>query len=122
MVHTVAGTNAAAARLACKPILAMRAPQVMRGPGLPVLPWTWRATIAADAMFCANATSSFEIDFIRAKEKSTDLQFTEKFNWRRGNFEGTVELSPEEDVLAYRIGFIASCVCRELAEQVNGAD
>jgi hypothetical protein len=75
---------------------------------------TWKATIVADATYCATGSGGFEIDFIRIKEYAPDVQFTEKYRWLRGQFDVTVELTMDEAIREHRIGFIAPCVCREI--------
>jgi hypothetical protein len=75
---------------------------------------TWKATIVADATYCATGSGGFEIDFIRIKEYAPDVQFTEKYRWLPGQFDVTLELTMDEAVLEHRIGFIAPCVCREI--------
>jgi hypothetical protein len=53
--------------------------------------------------------------FISIQEYSpVELQFTERFQWREGQFEVSLELSADEAVLEYRIGFVAACVCRDI--------
>ena len=101
------------AEIACKPMLSFRNVREVRRPIPPLVPWTWRATIVADARFCATRWGGFEIDFIRIKEYSTDLQFTERLRWSAGQFDVSFELAADESILEYRIGFIAPCVCRE---------
>jgi hypothetical protein len=101
------------ADVACKPMLSFRNVREVRQPIPPIVPWTWRATIAVDASFCATRSGAFEIDFVRIKEYSPDLQFTERFRWNTGQFEVSLELAHDESILEYRIGFIAPCVCRE---------
>ena len=103
------GMNAFAA-VTCKPILSIKNVREIRTPNLQ--PWTWKATIIADLTYCATANGFFEIDFVRIKEYSPDIQFTEKFSWMDGQFELAMELVADEAILDYRIGFIAPCVCR----------
>ena len=76
------------------------------GPGKRRL-WPTRA-------YCATKSGNFEIDFIRIKEYSLDVQFTEKVRWSSGQFDVSVELAADESIHDYRIGFIAPCVCREI--------
>lgn len=109
-------TSALSQVLACRPSLSTKAVQEVRPASPQPLPWTWRATIAADANFCATRSGNFEIDFIRLKENSSDLQFTQTFRWTENPFDIAVELSPDEAILEFRIGFIAPCVCREVGE------
>jgi hypothetical protein len=101
------------AEVACKPMLSFRNVREVRQPIPPIVPWTWRATIVADARFCATRSGAFEIDFVRIKEYSLDLQFTERFRWSTGQFDVSLELAVDESILEYRIGFVAPCVCRE---------
>lgn len=101
------------AEIACRPMLSFRNVREVRQPIPPLTPWTWQATIVADSRFCATRWGGFEIDFVRIKEFSTDLQFTERFRWSAGQFDVSFELASDESILEYRIGFIAPCVCRE---------
>jgi hypothetical protein len=104
----------ALAAVTCKPILSIRNVRELRTAERPVQPWTWKATIVADASFCATKSGHFEIDFIRIKEYSLDVQFTEKYRWSLGQVDVSMELAADESILDYRIGFIAPCVCREI--------
>jgi hypothetical protein len=106
------GAAAATPTVSCKPILTMGATSDTRTS--PILPYLWKATMVADATHCATRSGSFEIDFIRIKEHSPDLQFTEQYRWKAGQFEISLELSGDEAVLEHRIGFVAPCVCREI--------
>jgi hypothetical protein len=100
------------AELACKPMLSFRNVREIRSQA-PIAPWTWRATLVSDVSYCATRTGSFEIDFVRMKEYSPDLQFTEKLQWARGQFDVSIELDASEFITEYRLGFVAPCVCRE---------
>ena len=104
----------ALAAITCKPILSVRNVRELRTADRPVQPWTWKATIVADNAHCATAAGAFEIDFIRIKEYSPDMQFTERYKWTPGQFEVTMELAADESIHDYRIGFIAPCVCQAL--------
>jgi len=101
------------AEIACKPLLSFRNVREIRSAGTPVAPWIWQASIVADTSFCATRSGSFEIDFIRIKEYAADLQFTERLRWNAGQFDVSFELVADESILAFRLGFIAPCVCRE---------
>ena len=68
----------------------------------------------ADPSYCATRSGNFEIDVIRTKEYSPDMQFTEKYRWNAGQFDVSIELRADEAIEDYRIGFIAPCVCREI--------
>ena len=103
----------ALAAITCKPILSIRNVREIRTSAMPQ-PWQWQATIAADASYCATKSGNFEIDFIRIKEYSLDMQFTEKVRWSSGQFDVSIELAADESIHDYRIGFIAPCVCRDI--------
>ena len=102
----------AAPTVACKPLLSTRDVRTARES--PILPYEWKVTVFADARHCATHSGTFEIDFIRIKEYAPDLQFTEKFRWKDGQFDVSLELAGDEAVLEHRIGFVAPCVCRDI--------
>jgi hypothetical protein len=104
----------ALAAVTCKPILSIRNVRELRTADRPVQPWTWKATIVADASYCATKSGNFEIDFMRIKEYSLDMQFTEKYRWSPGQIDVSIGLAADESILDYRIGFIAPCVCRDI--------
>ena len=108
-----AATSALAA-ITCKPILSIRNVRELRTANMPIQPWIWKAAIVADNAFCATAAGAFEIDFIQIKEYAPDVQFTERYKWTAGQFDVTMELTADESIHDYRIGFIAPCVCRAL--------
>jgi hypothetical protein len=108
---TPAATRAHSA-ITCKPLLSIKNIREIRT-SIILQPWIWKATIVADASYCATGSGSFEIDFIRIKEYSPDVQFTERYRWTPGQFDVTIELAADESIHDYRIGFIAPCVCRE---------
>ena len=100
-------------QLACKPFLSITSiKEVQRS--TPALPWRWDATVVADNNHCATRSGSFEVDFLRIKENAPDLQFTEKFRWTEGQFDVSMELTSDEAILEFRVGFIAPCVCRQI--------
>jgi hypothetical protein len=104
-----AGTSA---QVACKPLLSVKPVQDTRTSLLLASPSRWSATIAADTSFCATRFGRFEIDFVRIKEDAPDLQFTQVFHWSQDTVDVSMDLTPGEAILEYRIGFIAPCVCR----------
>jgi hypothetical protein len=106
-------TNALAA-ITCKPLLSIKNVRELRTAERPVQSWTWKATIVADASYCATKSGNFEIDLIRIKEYSPDMQITEKYRWNPGQFEVSIELAGDEAIEDYRIGFISPCVCKEI--------
>jgi hypothetical protein len=104
----------ALAAVTCKPILSIRNVRELRNTEQPVQAWTWKATIAVDASYCATRSGNFEIDFIRIKEYSLDVQFTERYRWSAGQIDVSMELVADESILDYRVGFIAPCPCRDI--------
>src|SRR5215213_11605931 len=102
------------AAISCKPILSIRSVRELRTANMPLQPWLWKATIVADNAYCATTGGGFEIDFIGLKEFAPDVQFTEKHRWTPGQFDVAMELTADEAIHDYRIGFIAPCVCRAL--------
>ena len=108
-----AATSALAA-VTCKPILSIRNVREIRAAEMSIKPWIWKATIVADNAFCATAAGAFEIDFLRIKEYSADVQFTERYQWTAGQFDIAMELTADEAIQDYRIGFVGPCVCRAM--------
>ena len=100
------------AQVACKPFLSIASVKEVRM-SPPALPWKWNATVVADNNHCASRSGGFEVDFLRIKENAPDLQFTEKFRWTEGIWV-SMELTSDEAILGYRIGFISPCVCRQI--------
>jgi len=106
--------TSALAAITCKPILSIRNVREIRAAEMSIKPWIWKATIVVDNAFCATAAGAFEIDFVRIKEYSADVQFTERYKWTAGQFDIAMELTADEAIQDYRIGFIGPCVCRAL--------
>jgi hypothetical protein len=112
----------ALAQIACKPRLSFKTISEIASPGSHIARKTWKASVFADTTFCATRSGSFEIDFVRIKENSTDLQFTERFRWAAGRFDVQFEMTADESILELRIGFIAPCVCREFPDHEADQD
>ena len=106
------GVTNSSSQIACKPLLTIKNVREVRPSASPAVPWTWRATIIADISHCATQSGRFEVDFVRIKENSPDIQFTERFHWKPLQFDVSMELTSDESILEQRIGFIAPCVCR----------
>ena len=113
------GTANIWAQVACKPLLSIKSVRDVRASHAPASPWRWTAVVVGDARHCATRSGNFEIDFVRTKENAPDLQFTEKFRWQHDEFGIAMELTSDESVIDFRIGFIAPCVCRPIAELVS---
>ena len=120
LLFLLPGATGAWSQVACKPLLSLKSVRDVRAASTPTIMWRWSATIVADARHCATRSGAFEIDFVRMKENSPDLQFTEKFRWLHGQFDVSMELTSDESILELRIGFIAPCVCRPVARLSNG--
>jgi hypothetical protein len=114
------GAASAWSQVACKPLLSLKSVRDVRAASTPTIPWRWSATIVADAGHCATRSGNFEIDFVRMKENSPDVQFTEKFRWQHDQFDVSMELTSDESILEFRIGFIAPCVCRPIDQLSSG--
>jgi hypothetical protein len=102
-------------QVACKPFLSVTSAHEVRPSG-PTFARKWIAIVVANTRHCATGSGPFEIDFVRIKENSPDLQFTEKFRWQHDESRISTEMNSDESILTYRIGFIAPCVCRSIAE------
>jgi hypothetical protein len=118
----ISGVASAWSQISCKPLLSLKRVQDVRIASVPAAPWRWSATIVTDARHCATQSGTFEIDFVRIKENAPDLQFTEKLRWQPVEFEVSMELTSDEAILDFRIGFIAPCVCRPVAELSLGPE
>ena len=70
------GSASSMSQVACKPLLSIKSVREVRSPSPQPLPWRWNATIVADTGFCATRSGNFEVDFVRIKEYSPDIQFT----------------------------------------------
>jgi hypothetical protein len=95
----------------CRPIITLKTVQTT---ALHDMKRDWTAILDVNVFFCATSFGRFEMDFIREKENAPDMQFTERFEWRPGETTISIELAQDESIAAYRIGFIAPCVCREV--------
>ena len=107
------GASSSLAQVACKPFLFINSVREDRA-YTPSLQWKWKATIRTDNSHCATRSGNFEVDFVRLKENSPDLQFTQRFRWNEGQFDIAMDLTADEAILEFRVGFIAPCPCREI--------
>jgi hypothetical protein len=113
LCFVVPAPSTSLSQVVCKPILSIKTVREVRA-FTPTLQWKWNATLNADTNHCATRSGNFEVDFVRVKENSPDLQFTQQFRWNQGHFDILMELTWDEAILDFRIGFIAPCVCREI--------
>ena len=74
----------------------------------------WTARIAVDASACATSSGGFFIRFVRTKEDSPDLAFSELFTWRPGVIEVSTIFAADEAVLHFSIGYVRPCACRAI--------
>jgi hypothetical protein len=107
--------------LSCKPLLTIKDVRFSEVQSLrrtwskvPLSLRVWMATLLVDASRCATSSGRFEIDFVGLGETGPYFQFTEQFTWNPGQTEVSVDMSADEAILDYRVGFIAPCVCREM--------
>ena len=72
----------------------------------------WSAILAVDACQCATTSGSFYVNFVRLKEMTPDLLFSEQFTWNPGPIEISVKFWLDEAVLDYWVGYVPICPCR----------
>jgi hypothetical protein len=72
----------------------------------------WSAVVAVDASQCATASGRFYVNFVRIKEMTPDLLFSEEFTWSPGRMEISLDVWLDEALLDYWIGYVALCPCR----------
>lgn len=111
MLGILTGTPQPQCAIACKPFVAIKDVQIS---DVQEKQRVWTAVLVVDGTRCATSSGRFEIDFTRAKETAPDMQFTEQFEWKPGEFKVSLDLWWDETMTDFRIGFIAPCVCREL--------
>ena len=88
--------------VACRPLLSPKAVREVRPSSSQPLPWKWHATIIADTSFCATRSGNFEVDFVRIKEYSSDLQFTQRFRWTQDQFDAMGQVRATGDQATFR--------------------
>src|SRR5262245_11050898 len=83
------GTAQAAAQQRCRPALTLKETRIS-----PVrdMQRTWTGALAVDASRCATTSGAFEIQFTRQKEYSADMWFAERFTWRTGQTEVSLDI------------------------------
>ena len=100
----------AMARIACKPALTFKEVRFSEAHNH-LRKWT--EILSVDASHCAATSGPFEIKFVRLKEIGPDLLFTERFEWRAGLVQVSLDFWSDEAVLDYWIGDVPSCGCPE---------
>ena len=96
----------------CKPTLGFR--EVRFSPMQPpTLERKWTAVLAVDASRCATASGPFGILFSRMKENAPETDFVERFTWKPGAMEVSVNFWADEAVEGYWLNDIAACPCRD---------
>jgi hypothetical protein len=73
---------------------------------------TWTATMLVDASPCASSSGSFSIFFTRQKENSPEDDFADRFQWKPGVIEVSVDFSADEAVESYHLMSIPQCPCQ----------
>jgi hypothetical protein len=106
----VCGATQAVGQSVCKPVLTVKE---VRFAQVQLSQRVWTALLDVDASRCAISSGRFDINFIRLKEMAPDLPFTEQFTWSPGRIEVSVNFWADEAVLAYSIGAVAPCPCRD---------
>jgi hypothetical protein len=104
------GATQAVGQSGCKPVLTVKE---VRFSEVRLSQRVWTALLDVDASRCAISSGRFDINFIRLKEMAPDLPFTEQFTWSAGQIEVSVNFWADEAVLAYSIGAVAPCPCRD---------
>jgi hypothetical protein len=104
------GATQAVGQSACKPVFTVKE---VRFSEVRLSQRVWTALLDVDASRCATSSGRFDINFIRLKEMAPDLPFTEQFTWSSGEIEVSVNFWEDEAVLAYSIGTVAACPCRD---------
>ena len=74
----------------------------------------WTARIAVDAAQCATTSGRFFVRFVRLKEIGPDLPFSDAFTRQPGVIDLSTVFAADEAVLAYSIGYVRPCACREI--------
>jgi len=74
---------------------------------------TWSAALAVDASRCTSTSGHFDLVVTREKENAPDLQFVERFTWKLGRIDISLDFSHDEAVHDYSIAYVEPCVCRK---------
>ena len=73
----------------------------------------WTSILNIDASRCSTSSGQFQIQFTRVKEYGPDLQFAERFGWRSGQTEVSLDIWWDEWLQDYRVSQIEPCPCRD---------
>jgi hypothetical protein len=93
---------------ACAPLLTFK--QVRFGEAQDQLR-KWTGTLSVDASRCQRTSGDFEMKFVRGKEMGLDVLFAQKFQWKPGPIEVSLDFWWDENVEDYWISDIPSCGC-----------
>jgi len=108
----LSGLTPAVAGPGCKPALTIR--DVRFSPTQPeTMERRWTALVSVDASACAASSGRFDILFSRLKENAPDMDFVERFTWKPGLMEVSVDFWADEAVDGYWLSHVAACPCRE---------
>ena len=96
----------------CRPQLVLKEARLSPVHGLQR--W-WSVTVSVDAAPCAAREGRFAIDFVRAKENTPDVTFSEGFTWVAGGLNVSAAFWEDEAPLTAFIAHVTPCSCREQA-------
>jgi hypothetical protein len=74
---------------------------------------TWTAALTVDASSCATSAGRFDLVITRQKENAPDVEFIERFTWKPGPVEVSLDFWGDEAVGDYAIGYVEPCLCRK---------
>jgi hypothetical protein len=103
----LSGVTHTMAQVACRPALTFKE---VRFSNAQNQLRTWTAILSVDATSCATS-GPFEITFVRLKEMGPDLLFTERFTWRPGMIQVSLDFWWDESVDDFWIGDVPPCGC-----------
>jgi hypothetical protein len=101
----------------CKPKLSVKQARLSDREDAPNSQRKWTAIIDVDASRCATSSGRFTIHIVREKENAPELEFSEQSTWQTGptqvgQIEIAVDFWRDEAVLAYFVGPVGRCPCR----------
>ena len=108
------GATQAVAQPMCQPALAFREVR-FSAMQPPTMERKWTAVLSVDASACATASGQFKILFSRLKENGPELDFRERFTWRPGQVEVSVDFWADEAVERFWLDTVAPCPCSRSA-------
>jgi hypothetical protein len=104
----LSGVTPTMAHVACRPTLTFKEVRFSKAQNQLR---TWTGLLSVDATRCATTSGPFEITFVRLKEIGPDLLFTERFTWRSGLIQVSLDFWWDESVGDFWIGDVPPCGC-----------